>query len=79
MLGIAKNVVTYVVEYPGTNLVEIGQATYFVNRFAQLKTASPVDPEVVCVFRGERREHEIHLKFEHLRHHGEFYHYTAER
>jgi hypothetical protein len=78
MFRMAKNVVTYVVEYPGTNLVKIGQATYFVDRFAQLKTASPVDPEVVCVFRGERHEHDFHIKFEHLRHHGEFYHFTAE-
>jgi len=70
--------VTYVVEYPGTNLVKIGQAKYFVDRFAQLKTASPVDPHVVCVFRGATHEYEFHKRFLHLRHHGEFYHYTAE-
>jgi len=70
--------VTYVIEYPGTNLIKVGQAKYFVDRFAQLKTGSPVDPQVVCVFRGARHEHEFHTRFKHLRHHGEFYHYTQE-
>lgn len=70
--------VTYVIEYPGTNLVKIGQAKYFVDRFAQLKTGSPVDPIVLCVFRGAKHEHEFHKRFSHLRHHGEFYHLTPE-
>jgi T5orf172 domain len=74
----AETIVTYVISYPGTNLVKIGQAKYFVDRFAQLKTGSPVDPEVLCVFRGSKHEREFHKKFDHLRHHGEFYHYTAE-
>ena len=73
-----RGVVTYVVEYPGTNLIKVGQAKYFVDRFAQLKTGSPVDPVVVCVFRGARHEHEFHKRFSHLRHHGEFFHYTRE-
>ena len=71
-------VVTYVIEYPGTNLIKVGQAKYFVDRFAQLKTGSPVEPNVVCVFRGAKHERDFHTKFAHLRHHGEFYHYTAE-
>ena len=71
-------IVTYVIEYPGTNLIKVGQAKYFVDRFAQLKTGSPVEPNVVCVFRGAKHERDFHTKFAHLRHHGEFYHYTAE-
>lgn len=69
---------TYVIEYPGTNLIKIGQAKYFVDRFAQLKTGSPVDPVVLCVFRGAKHERDFHKRFDHLRHHGEFYHYTPE-
>lgn len=74
----AATLVTYVIEYPGTNLIKIGQAKYFVDRFAQLKTASPVDPIVICVFRGSRHERDFHKRFGHLRHHGEFYHNTQE-
>lgn len=74
----ADTVVTYIIEYPGTNLIKVGQAKYFVDRFAQLKTASPVEPIVVCVFRGAKHERDFHKKFERLRHHGEFYHFTAE-
>ncbi len=74
----AGTVVTYFIEYPGTNLVKIGQAKYFVDRFAQLKTASPVDPKVLCVFRGSKHERDFHRRFDHLRHHGEFYHFTQE-
>ncbi len=70
--------VTYVIEYPGTNLIKIGQAKYFVDRFAQLKTGSPVDPVILCVFRGAKHERAFHKRFQHLRHHGEFYHFTAE-
>lgn len=70
--------VTYIIEYPGTNLVKIGQAKYFVDRFAQLKTGSPVDPKVLCVFRGSKHERDFHKRFAHLRHHGEFYFYTPE-
>jgi hypothetical protein len=70
--------VTYVIEYPGTNLIKIGQAKYFVDRFAQLKTGSPVDPIVLCVFRGAKHERNFHKRFDHLRHHGEFYHFTPE-
>ena len=73
-----ETVVTYIIEYPGTNLIKVGQAKYFVDRFAQLKTGSPVDPQVVCVFRGAKHERDFHKRFEHLRHHGEFYHYTRE-
>jgi hypothetical protein len=74
----AEIIVTYVISYPGTNLVKIGQAKYFVDRFAQLKTGSPVDPEVLCVFRGSKRERDFQKKFGHLRHHGEFCPYTSE-
>jgi len=74
----ASTLVTYVIEYPGTNLIKIGQAKYFVDRFAQLKTGSPVDPVVLCVFRGAKHEKDFHKRFAHLRHHGEFYHFTAE-
>ena len=74
----ADTIVTYVIEYPGTNLIKIGQAKYFVDRFAQLKTGSPVDPVVLCVFRGAKHERGFHKRFNHLRHHGEFYHYTPE-
>ncbi len=70
--------VTYVIEYPGTNLIKIGQAKYFMDRFAQLKTGSPVDPVVLCVFRGAKHERDFHKRFNHLRHHGEFYHFTPE-
>lgn len=70
--------VTYVIEYPGTNLIKIGQAKYFVDRFAQLKTGSPVDPVVLCVFRGAKHERDFHKRFNHLRHHGESYHFTPE-
>ena len=73
-----STIVTYVIEYPGTNLIKIGQAKYFVDRFAQLKTGSPVDPVVLCVFRGSKHERDFHKRFNHLRHHGEFYHFTAE-
>jgi|SRR5579862_9053934 len=78
--GTAQNdtLVTYVIEYPGTNLIKIGQAKYFVDRFAQLKTGSPVDPVVLCVFRGSKHERDFHRRFNHLRHHGEFYHFTPE-
>lgn len=69
---------TYVLEYPGTNLVKIGQAKYFVDRLAQLRTGSPVDPVVLCVFRGSKHERDFHKRFSHLRHHGEFYHFTRE-
>jgi|ERR1700693_1823164 len=72
----ARTVLTYVLEYPGTNLVKIGQAKYFVDRFAQLKTGSPVDPQVLCVFRGADHERDFHKRFAHLRHHGEYYHFT---
>ena len=75
---ITDAVITYVIEYPGTNLIKVGQAKYFVDRFAQLKTGSPVEPNVVCVFRGAKHERDFHTKFAHLRHHGEFYYYTAE-
>ena len=71
-------VLTYIIEYPGTNLIKVGQAKYFVDRFAQLKTGSPVDPQVVCVFQGAEHERKFHTKFKHLRHHGEFYYYTQE-
>jgi hypothetical protein len=74
----SDTLVTYVIEYPGTNLIKIGQAKYFVDRFAQLKTGSPVDPVVLCVFRGAKHEHEFHKRFSHLRHHGEFYYFTPE-
>jgi hypothetical protein len=74
----ADTLVTYVIEYPGTNLIKIGQAKYFVDRFAQLKTGSPVDPVVLCVFRGAKHERDFHKRFDHLRHHGEFYHFTPE-
>jgi hypothetical protein len=73
----AETIVTYVISYPGTNLAKIGQAKYFVDRFAQLKTGSPVDPEVLYLFRGSGHKRDFHKKFGHLRHHGEFYHYTA--
>lgn len=73
-----RDVLTYVLEYPGTNLVKIGQAKYFVDRLAQLKTGSPVDPVVLCVFRGSKHERDFHKRFAHLRHHGEFYHFTRE-
>ena len=66
------------IEYPGTNLIKVGQAKYFVDRFAQLKTGSPVEPFVVCVFRGAKHERDFHTKFAHLRHHGEFYYFTPE-
>jgi hypothetical protein len=32
----------------------------------------------LCVFRGSKHERDFHKKFGHLRHHGEFYDYTAE-
>ena len=73
-----RTVLTYVLEYPGTNLIKIGQAKYFVDRLAQLKTGSPVDPNVLCIFRGPQHEREFHKRFAHLRHHGEFYHFTKE-
>jgi len=71
-------VVTYVLEYPGTHLVKIDQAKYYVDRFAQLVTGSPIKPRTVCVFRGAKHEHELHKRFAHLLHHGEFHHYTRE-
>jgi hypothetical protein len=74
----AETLVTYFVEYLGTNLLKVGQTTYFKDRFAQLKTASPVEPNVLYVFKGEQQEKAFHKRFEHLRHHGEFYHLTAE-
>ena len=52
-----STVVTYVLEYPGTNLVKIGQAKYYADRFAQLVTGSPIYPQPVCVFRGAKHEH----------------------
>ncbi len=73
-----ETLLTYVIEYPGTNLVKFGQAKYFVDRFAQLKTGSPVIPVVICLFRGAKHERDFHKKFAHLRHHGEFFHFTAE-
>ena len=73
-----RAVLTYVLEYPGTKPIKIGQAKYFVGRLAQLKTGSPVDPVVLCAFHGSRHEREFHNRFTHLRHHGEFYHFTNE-
>jgi len=74
----ASTVVTYVLEYPGTNLVKIGQAKYYADRFAQLVTGSPIYPVPVCVFRGAKHEHELHERFVHLKHHNEFFYYTTE-
>lgn len=71
-------IVTYVLEYPGTNLVKIGQAKYYADRFAQLVTGSPIYPIPVCVFRGAKHEHDLHQRFAHLRHHNEFFYYTTE-
>jgi hypothetical protein len=74
----SDTIVTYVLEYPGTNLVKIGQAKYYADRFAQLVTGSPIYPVPVCVFRGAKHEHELHARFAHLRHHNEFFYYTVE-
>lgn len=73
-----STIVTYVLEYPGTNLVKIGQAKYYADRFAQLVTGSPIYPQPVCVFRGAKHEHDLHGRFAHLNHHNEFFYYTKE-
>ena len=74
----ADTFVTYIIEYPGTGVIKVGQAKYFVDRFKQLKTASPIEPIIVCVFRGAKHEHDFHTKFANLRQHGEFFRDTAE-
>jgi hypothetical protein len=59
-MEVEGTIVTYVLEYPGTNLIKIGQAKYYADRFAQLVTGSPIYPVPVCVFRGAKHEHELH-------------------
>jgi hypothetical protein len=73
-----STIITYVVEYPGTNLVKIGQTKYYADRFAQLANGSPIYPVPVCAFRGPEHEHELHTRFAHLEHHNEFFYYTNE-
>jgi hypothetical protein len=74
----ASTVITYVVEYPGTNLVKIGQTKYYADRFSQLANGSPIYPVPVCAFRGAEHEHRLHQRFAHLEHHNEFFYYTSE-
>ena len=51
-----STIITYVVEYPGTNLVKIGQTKYYADRFAQLANGSPIYPVPICAFRGPEHE-----------------------
>jgi T5orf172 domain-containing protein len=71
-------VITYVLEYPGTHLIKIGQAKYYQDRIAQLRNGSPIVPKPLCAFMGAEMEHELHERFKHLWAHGEFFHYTKE-
>ena len=71
-------VITYVLEYPGTHLIKIGQAKYYQDRISQLRNGSPIESRPVCAFMGATTEHELHELSEHLWVRGEFFHFTRE-
>jgi hypothetical protein len=73
-----ERTITYVVAYPGTGLVKIGQAKYYADRFEQLKNGSPIEPEPIYAFLGAHYEGELHRRFSHLRTRGEFFQDAAE-
>lgn len=74
----ADTTITYVLEYPGTHLIKIGQAKYYQDRISQLRNGSPIEPKPICAFLGAKHEHDMHKRFAHLRVRGEFFHYTQE-
>ncbi len=61
------------------NLVKIGFSQDLKNRCATLKTMSPISPQLIYTLKGSvDKEKEIHRRFNHLRHHGEWFRYTDE-
>jgi hypothetical protein len=68
-----EHTITYVVGYPGTGLVKIGQAKYYADRFEQLRNSSPIEPVPICAFVGGHVERELHDRFSDLRMRREFF------
>jgi hypothetical protein len=61
------------------NLVKIGFATDIKQRISTLKTISSTPPKLIFSIKGTaKEEREIHGKFSHLRHHGEWFHFGEE-
>ena len=54
-------------------LIKIGKSTHVEHRLAQLKTLSPVDIVLINTPLCDASESELHERFAHLRHHGEWF------
>jgi hypothetical protein len=61
------------------DLIKIGFAENVKERISTLKTISSIPPKLIFSIKGTaKEEREIHKKFNHLRHHGEWFRFGEE-
>lgn len=68
----------YFISAEDTNLVKIGYSKDPIKRLAVLQHMSPIKVGFLKIVRGDRqKEHEIHVKLQDCRSHGEWFRFTS--